>query len=344
MKSTVALLSFVGAALAQGVTQPIAPSNAYPAGCSKDYAGDVQVTIELVKNAKRGFVQKRASSSCDTDGLLQMKLSNGILTDSQGRTGYIASNHQFQFDNPPQAGAIYTAGFSLCGNDSLALGASTTWWQCQSGNFWNLYDKNWADQCEPVQIVALPCSDSGSAPPAAQSQDGQIVATEVITTTVVKPISDGQPQVITTTIPVPICQIGDGQIQGHNTPCASITAAPTPAAPSGVPVSQYSDGQIQVTKPATGAGTGAGTAPVAPTAPAAGTTKQPPVVTTAAPSLKTTFIGNSTKTTSKAASIGTLSSLGQTSATAVTANDALRISGSSFGALVVGVIAGCLAL
>jgi hypothetical protein len=38
-----------------------------------------------------------------------------------------------------------------------------------------------------------------------------VVGTQVITTTIVSPLSDGQPQVIVTTIPVPICQIGDGE-------------------------------------------------------------------------------------------------------------------------------------
>ena len=147
-------------------------------------------------------------STCGTDGALLLKLADGILTDAKGRTGYIASNYQFQFDGPPQAGAIYTAGFSVCGNDSLALGGSTTWWQCKSGDFYNLYDRNWAAQCEAVEIIAMSCD--GDSSNVAQSNDGQVVATQVMTTTIVKPIADGQPQVITTTVPVPICQIGDG--------------------------------------------------------------------------------------------------------------------------------------
>jgi hypothetical protein len=82
-------------------------------------------------------------------------LANGILKDSHGRTGYIASNYQFQFDNPPQAGAIYTAGFSVCGNGSLALGGSAVFYQCLSGSFYNLYNENWAPQCSPVTINVL---------------------------------------------------------------------------------------------------------------------------------------------------------------------------------------------
>ncbi|KAF6820399.1 covalently-linked cell wall protein [Colletotrichum plurivorum] len=40
--------------------------------------------------------------------------------------------------------------------------------------------------------------------------------------TVVTVIEDGQPQVVPTTVPIPICQIGDGQIQGHTTPCGEL--------------------------------------------------------------------------------------------------------------------------
>ncbi|CAK7209995.1 hypothetical protein SCUCBS95973_000640 [Sporothrix curviconia] len=247
MKAAVALLSLIAGVCAQGVTSAIAPTASAPAGCSGAFSGDFEITVAVVKNSKRDEHQRMKRSTCGTDGALLLTLANGILTDAKGRTGYIASNYQFQFDDPPQAGAIYTAGFSVCGNDSLALGGSTTWWQCKSGDFYNLYDRNWASQCEAVEIIAMSCD--GTSSDVTESNDGQVVATQVITTTIVKPISDGQPQVITTTVPVPICQIGDGQIQGHTTPCALITT--TAAANTGVPVSQYSDGQIQVTTPAT---------------------------------------------------------------------------------------------
>ena len=93
--------------------------------------------------------------ACRTNSTLSVSLSNGILKDNQGRTGYIASNYQFQFDGPPQAGAIYTSGFSVCANGSLALGGSNIFWQCLSGNFYNLYDRYWAPQCSPVTIESL---------------------------------------------------------------------------------------------------------------------------------------------------------------------------------------------
>lgn len=95
--------------------------------------------------------------SCQTNSTLQLMLSNGTLLDARNRTGYVASNYQFQFDGLPQAGAIYTAGWSVCPGDEggppmLALGGNTTFYQCLSGRFYNLYTVNWAAQCSPVQL------------------------------------------------------------------------------------------------------------------------------------------------------------------------------------------------
>ena len=80
---------------------------------------------------------------------------------------------------------------------------------CKSGDFYNLYDRSWAAQCSPAELVVLPCGGDAAA---SQATDGQVVGTKIVTTTVVKPLSDGQPQVITTEVPVPICQIGDGEL------------------------------------------------------------------------------------------------------------------------------------
>ena len=93
--------------------------------------------------------------ACYQDGALAITLEDGVLKDQQGRTGYIAANYQFQFDGPPQAGAIITAGFSVCNNGSIALGGSTVFYQCLSGSFYNLYDRYWAAQCSPVTISII---------------------------------------------------------------------------------------------------------------------------------------------------------------------------------------------
>ena len=88
------------------------------------------------------------------------------MHDPYNRTASIVANRQFQFDGPPQAGAIYTGGWAVCENNSLAFGPSTIFWRCTSGGFMNLYDENVADQCTEANIVvqfpSQPSSSSSS--------------------------------------------------------------------------------------------------------------------------------------------------------------------------------------
>ncbi|ODV84544.1 hypothetical protein CANARDRAFT_29079 [[Candida] arabinofermentans NRRL YB-2248] len=98
--------------------------------------------------------EKRDTSleSCLTDTSLALTLNGSILLDSAGRVGSIVSNRQFQFDGPPpQAGAIYAAGWSVV-DGKLALGNQTEFYQCLSGNFYNLYDSMIAVHCEAVKL------------------------------------------------------------------------------------------------------------------------------------------------------------------------------------------------
>ncbi|EGW35217.1 uncharacterized protein SPAPADRAFT_146230 [Spathaspora passalidarum NRRL Y-27907] len=82
-----------------------------------------------------------------------MTLKDGILRDSDNRIGSIVSGHQFQFDGPtPQHGAVYAAGWSITKDGQLALGDSTKFFQCASGNFYNLYDEPIGYQCHPVTL------------------------------------------------------------------------------------------------------------------------------------------------------------------------------------------------
>ena len=104
--------------------------------------------------------------SCLTESTLRLTLTNHTLLDALDRTGYIASNYQFQFDKPPQSGAIYTSGWSACPVKdpseptaagfnfglTLALGGSTTFWQCLSGSFYNIYTEKVAGQFNAVEI------------------------------------------------------------------------------------------------------------------------------------------------------------------------------------------------
>lgn len=152
-------------------------------------------------------MQKR--DACSGDGVLVAELSDSVITDAQNRTGYISSGYQFQFDNPPQAGALYTAGFTRCDNGSLALGGSAVFYQCRSGDFYNLYDRWLAEQCSPIHILVMPC-DGEANNDLEPDDDTVIIGTSTLATTVVIPLSDGQPQVVSTATVVNICQIDDG--------------------------------------------------------------------------------------------------------------------------------------
>ncbi|KAK4184105.1 hypothetical protein QBC35DRAFT_67786 [Podospora australis] len=288
------LSTAVGLVASQAVTEKIAPA-ATPsadAGCRSDIDGKFEIAVvDLNNKAKRDELTLQKRATCSDNGVLLSELHDGVITDSAGRTGYIAANYQFQFDKPPQAGAIYTAGFYQCANGSLALGDSAVFYQCRSGDFYNLYDRWWAEQCSPVEILVLPCGGEEVAVP-----EGRTIGSDIVTTTIVKPLSDGQPQVITTTVPIAICQIGDGQVQGHTTPCAALTTPPASGENVSVPpVSQLSDGQIQVTQLSDGqiqvtphASGSAGGPPPAATGGAtfktpAGAEPTPPTVPTGAP-------------------------------------------------------------
>lgn len=137
---------------------------------------------------------------------MTLTLADSVLKDQVGRTGYIAANYQFQFDNPPQAGAIYTSGFTLCSNNSLALGGSAIWYQCLSGSFYNLYDRNWApENCAAIYIYAMIAAAPTTTVAVTQATDGQPAATTAVPS--VTQLTDGQPEVTS----VAVTQISDGQ-------------------------------------------------------------------------------------------------------------------------------------
>ncbi|KAI0026225.1 hypothetical protein F4780DRAFT_774420 [Xylariomycetidae sp. FL0641] len=326
MQYSLALLpALAGVALAQGVTSELTPTSAAPAGCTGSFDGKFEITVAQVTTEKRSIPEKR--DACGSEGVLVLTLEDGTALDAQGRTGYIAANYQFQFDAPAQTGAIFTSGFSVCPGNILALGGSKTFYRCLSGDFYNLYDRSWAEQCEPVQIIAMPCGgdDSGSA---SESGDGQVVGTTVVQTTIITEISDGQPQVVTTEVPIPVCQISDGQVQGVTTPCVSATPTTT-----FTPISQSSDGQIEMTS--------GPLPPPAPTTPLVHPTTtvvaSPPPVTSASVPAPSTPAGNTTMTSM------TLSSPAPVSPTATTTpapvqGGSSRVNAGSVGALVVGLL------
>ncbi|KAK6457265.1 uncharacterized protein RJT20DRAFT_94568 [Scheffersomyces xylosifermentans] len=94
--------------------------------------------------------------ACLTSNSLSMNLHGSVLTDSHGRIGAIVANRQFQFDGPPpQAGSIYAAGWSITEDGYLAIGDQDLFYQCLSGDFYNLYDQNVAAQCSPVKLSII---------------------------------------------------------------------------------------------------------------------------------------------------------------------------------------------
>ncbi|KAF2130850.1 hypothetical protein P153DRAFT_384073 [Dothidotthia symphoricarpi CBS 119687] len=216
MKSYVAL-SLAAAALASPMPQASASDS-----CPSTVSGTFQINTVLPPT-------KRDLEARQLSGALTMTLNGGILKDQAGRQGYIAANHQFQFDAPVQTGAIMTSGFSLCSNDSLAIGGSTIFYQCSSGDFYNLYTQSTGAQCSPIRIQAVEKSAGGAV---SQISDGQPQASTAAS--IVSQISDGQPQAPSaTSTPAVVTQISDGQPQA-------------PSATSKPPVvTQISDGQPQ---------------------------------------------------------------------------------------------------
>jgi len=163
MRNTLAPLALLASASA--ATALLSPSASAPAGCSTDYG---RFLIGIEANAKRSLphLQKRQSDSCDNPEYLSiiLKLSGSVLTDGLGRIGAIVANRQLQFDSPStQANAVYTGGWSVCSNGSLALGGSTVFYECASGGFANLYDQSVGSHCLPITIVTTSCGDAPAA-------------------------------------------------------------------------------------------------------------------------------------------------------------------------------------
>jgi hypothetical protein len=226
-------------ALALASTALALPQTSGSSDCPSSASGTFQIQTVNKPSSKRGLEERQLA------GALTLTLQDGILKDQAGRQGYIAANDQFQFDAPVQAGALQTEGFALCSNNSLALTSgqrpfgATTFWQCLSGDFYNLYADSQGMQCVQIYIQAVN-QGSGSA---SQISDGQPQATTpaASATNAVSQISDGQPQATTpaASVPAVVSQISDGQPQ-----------ATTPAASASHVVSQISDGQPQAGTPA----------------------------------------------------------------------------------------------
>jgi hypothetical protein len=76
----------------------------------------------------------------------------------------------YRFDDPPQAGAVYTAGFSVCQDNerlTLALGQRDRFHACLSGTYYNLYQymEKPMGQCVDARITLLDLQSSSSGGP-----------------------------------------------------------------------------------------------------------------------------------------------------------------------------------
>ncbi|GMM54871.1 hypothetical protein DAKH74_014870 [Maudiozyma humilis] len=144
-------------ATATKATTTLAPTT--KASSSKASSSSSKASSSTSSSCKASATVEPRDNSCKNSGTLSLTLKDGVLTDSKGRFGSIVQGRQFQFDGPssPQAGAIYAKGWSIDEDGYLALGDSNVFYQCLSGDFYNLYDQSIAPQCSPIhlEIVSL---------------------------------------------------------------------------------------------------------------------------------------------------------------------------------------------
>ena len=113
--------------VAQGVTEIIRPIGTSPPGCIDSY-------LETFGFQFVDHPTPIVETHCIKPNSLRMLLQNGRLVDHLGRIGSIVDNHQLWFHGPPaRAGTIYTAGWSLCPDNLIALGPRRQFYACPSG-------------------------------------------------------------------------------------------------------------------------------------------------------------------------------------------------------------------
>ncbi|KAL8778292.1 MAG: hypothetical protein Q9213_007479 [Squamulea squamosa] len=244
MKYIVALAALAAAVSAQN-----------PPGCRSDFDGTFVIKPTLVNaaeaspGAKMVKRQQNVRTICGSTPIVT--LQGGILKDQAGRTGNVVANSQFQFDEPLQKDALYTSGFSVCQNNTLAYPGSAIFYQCLSGDpsnpqdrsklFNNLYTKpqgptsGEADQCDQIYIEVIGCEpspeQSSSFGISATGGSPANSATKPATTSAASsPASSAASQAPATTQaptkPYPV---------GNNATTPSATGSPSPSGGSGSP-------------------------------------------------------------------------------------------------------------
>ncbi|KAL6930346.1 hypothetical protein ACO0R3_003462 [Hanseniaspora guilliermondii] len=173
-ETTAQVVSQIGDGQVQATTKTSAKTSATETAASQITDGQIQATTKTAEQSGSSSATESASSdassaatsaatdsgisavSCKNNGTLAMKLNDGVLTDEKGRIGSIVANRQFQFDGPPpQAGAIYADGWGITPEGNLAIGDEEVFWQCLSGDFYNLYDTEIGAQCKPVHLEVV---------------------------------------------------------------------------------------------------------------------------------------------------------------------------------------------
>ncbi|KAL8733009.1 MAG: hypothetical protein Q9166_002407 [cf. Caloplaca sp. 2 TL-2023] len=133
MKYLIALAALTAAVSAQN-----------PPGCRSDFDGTFVIrpvrVNETQSSSAKLMKRQNVRTLCGSTPIVT--LQGGILKDQQGRTGNIVANTQFQFDAPLQENALFTSGFSVCQNNTLAYPGSAIFYQCLSGDPENPSDPN----------------------------------------------------------------------------------------------------------------------------------------------------------------------------------------------------------
>jgi hypothetical protein len=151
--------------ITDGQVQATTKTSSTETAASQITDGQIQATTATSSASEASSTSEATSSatgsgitavSCKNNGTLAMLLNDGVLTDEKGRIGSIVANRQFQFDGPPpQAGAIYADGWGITPDGNLAIGDEDVFWQCLSGDFYNLYDTEIGGQCKPVHLEVV---------------------------------------------------------------------------------------------------------------------------------------------------------------------------------------------
>ncbi|KAI4251008.1 MAG: hypothetical protein LQ352_005126 [Teloschistes flavicans] len=179
MKTFFAVAAFVAAVSAQN-----------PPGCDSDRSGTFVINPIKIGVASKMLTKRQVKTICGSTPIVTIK--GGVLTDQNGRTGEVVANSQFQFDNPIQTDSLFTSGFSICQNTSLAVGGTAIFYQCLNNPtptkaaFNNLYLKNQGPQCNASYIETIFCDAPGGTggSSSAASQPATSAPTTVATSSV----------------------------------------------------------------------------------------------------------------------------------------------------------------